>query len=265
MKRTGRFATAGTLILSCLIPLCAATSAPAEVARRGNTIATFSGGISPRKLPRRGKAPVTVRLGGRIHTTDRSEPPVLERIVLEINREGVVQTRGLGRCPLHKLKTASSEGAKRSCKDALVGHGSVTSRVTLPDQGAFASNGKLLAFNGRFKHKQAVLAQVSSGAPLPLTYVIVFQVRRSKGTFGTSLVGKLPPIASSYGYISAFHLNLRRVYRFHRKRRSFASAGCPAPKGFGAASFPFARATYAFEDGKKLKSTLIRQCRVRGR
>jgi hypothetical protein len=202
-------------------------------------------------------------MGGRIKTTDRSEPPILERIVLDINRNGSLQTRGLARCPLRKIRSITSAGAKRVCRDAQIGRGSVTSRVSLPGQGAFASNGGLLAFNGRQKGRPAIFAHVASTGTLPLTYVIVFEVKKSKGTFGTSLVGTLPPIASEYGYISAFNLSLRRTYRFHGRQMSYASAGCPAPKGFSQASFPFARASYEFSDGREVSSVLIRQCRVR--
>jgi hypothetical protein len=242
-----------------------AAAAPAEVGLSvdGKVRVTFNGSISPRKLPDRGTAPVGVQMGGKISTTDRSEPPILDKIVLDINRNGQLQTRGLARCPLRKIRSISSAGAKRACRSALIGRGSVTSRVSLPGQGAFASNGALLAFNGRHQGRPAIFAQVASGAPLPLTYVIVFEVKKSKGTFGTSLVGTLPPIASEYGYISAFNLSLRRTYRFNGRRLSYASAGCPAPKGFTQANFPLARVKYQFADGRKISSVLVRQCRVR--
>jgi hypothetical protein len=175
----------------------------------------------------------------------------------------VIQTKGLGRCSLGKLKNASQAGAKRSCADAIVGKGSVTSRVSLPDQAPFASIGSMVAFNGRYKGHQAVFAQVSSGAPLPLTYVIVFVVKKEHGTFGTKMIGTLPEIASSYGHITAFNLSLRRTYRFHGRRMSFASASCPAPKGFNSANFPLAKVGYQFEDGPSIEATLVRQCRVR--
>ena len=204
-------------------------------------------------------------MGAKIKTTDRTDPPKLKKIVLDINRHGVIQTKGLGKCSLGKLKRVSSSAAKRVCRKALVGHGNVTSRITLPGQGAFASNGPLLAFNGRYKGKEAIFAQVEAKQPLNITYVIVFQVRKIRGTFGTRLIGALPPIASSYGYISAFDLALSRRYRFHGKKRSYASAGCSTPKGLALASFPFARASYQFEDGRKVTATLNRTCKVRGK
>jgi len=252
-------------VLVTLAGLLAGASAAlaANVVKEKGLVVTFNGGISPRKLPRAGTAPVGVQMGGRIKSTDKADQPILERIILDINREGKIQTRGLQRCPLGKLKNASQAGARRSCADALVGKGSVTSRVSLPEQPAFASTGSMLAFNGRFKGHDAVFAQVSSGAPLPLTYVIVFVVKKTHGTFGTTMVGTLPEIASSYGYITAFNLSLRRTYRFHGKRLSYASATCPAPKGFPSAQFPLAKVGYEFEDGRKVSATLIRECRVR--
>ena len=100
-------------------------------------------------------------------------------------------------------------------------------------------------------------------APLPLTYVIAFEVKKSGGNFGTTLVGTLPPIASEYGYISAFSLALSRRYTYRGEQHSFASASCPAPEGFPGASFPFAKAEYQFAGGISMHSTLVRECKVK--
>jgi hypothetical protein len=251
------------LAASALLALTA--TAQAELAQKGDLIVSFNGGISPLKLSRTEPSPVSVQMGGKIKTTDKSTPPKLERIVFAINSHGIINAKGLPTCPLAKLQSISSAGAKKACGGALIGHGNVTSRVTLPGQGAFASNGALAAFNGRYKGRPAVFAQVASGAPLPLTYVIVFAVEKTKGTFGTTLIGTLPPIASEYGYISAFDISLGRTYTAHGKKMSYASAACPAPAGFGAASFTFARASYEFAGAKTISSKLVRECKVRGK
>jgi hypothetical protein len=243
--------------------LCCAALASAEIQQKGNLRVTFSGQIAPVKLPRTEPAPVSVQLGGKITTTDKSTPPKLERILLAINSNGQVQTKGLPTCPVAKLESISSAGAKKACAGALIGHGNVTSRVSLPGQGAFASNGTLEAFNGKVKGRPAVLAQVATTGTLPLTYVIVFEVKKTKGTFGTELIGTLPPIASEYGYISAFNLSLGATYHYKGQKLSYASASCPAPKGFPGASFPFAKASYEFAGGLTLSSTLVRQCKVK--
>jgi hypothetical protein len=257
VKRLSALALAALLALAC--------SASAEQAQQGNLRGSFNGGISPAKLPRTEPAPVQVTMEGRIATTDRTTPPKLEKIVFAINKHGRLETKGLPTCSLAKLNSVTAAQAKRSCEAALIGHGNVTSRVSLPGQGAFASNAELLAFNGRINGHQAVLAQVSSGAPLPLTYVIAFEVKKSPGTFGTSLEATLPPIASEYGYITAFSLALSRTYEAGGQKRSFASASCPAPKGFTQAPFPFAKASYSFADGRTLSAELNRDCKVRGK
>src|SRR6478609_8789248 len=223
------------ITLIAAVGLCA--TGQAETVKSGDVIVAFHGDISPQRLPRTATAPVAVQMGAKIKGTDPADPPVLERIVLAINSHGVIQSKGLATCSLSKLGSVSSAQAKRACGDALVGHGNVTSRVTLPGQGAFASNGPLLAFNGKYKGRPAIFAQVASGAPLPLTYVIVFEVKKKGGTFATQLVGTMPPIASEYGFISAFNLLLRRQYSLHGERLSYASAGCPAPDGFTQVQF----------------------------
>jgi hypothetical protein len=255
--------TGGLAALLLLLVLVA--SASGEIERVGTLQVSFNGGIAPVKLPRDEAVPVNVQTSGKVTTTDRSTPPKLERIVLAINSNGKIQTKGLPTCSLTKLESVSSATAKKSCGEAQIGHGNVTSRVYLPGQGAFASNGELLAFNGKVKGKPAILAQVSSGAPLPLTYVIVFEVKKKGGTFGTELIGTLPAIASEYGYISAFDLSLGRTYTYKGEKLSYASASCPAPKGFPGATFSFAKASYEFAGGVTVSSKLVRECKVRGK
>jgi hypothetical protein len=261
--RSRRAVWAAALTAVALGALAFASAGQAVRVLDGNIVVVFEGTISPSKLPRAGTAAVGVQMGGKIKTTDRTAPPKLERIVLDINRNGVLETKGLPTCSLGKLRSISSQGARRACSDALIGSGSVTSRVSLPGQGAFSSIGNLLAFNGRHKGRQAIFAQVASGAPLPLTYVIVFEVKRKSGQFATSLVGTMPPIASEYGFISAFNLLLRRQYSFNGRKMSYASAGCPAPDGFTQVNFSFAKVSYEFADGRRLSSKLVRKCTVR--
>jgi hypothetical protein len=262
MRIATRIALAALACAGLLAGALAAVGS-AEVVREGTLQVSFNGGISPQRLPRTELAPVTVLMDGKIVTTDRSVPPKLEAIVLAINKEGVLDDKGLPTCSIAKLNSLSSSAAQKACAAALVGHGSVTSRVSLPGQGAFASTGDLLAFNGRLHGHPAVLAQVASEAPLPLTYVIAFEVRKTGGQFGTTLVGKLPPIASEYGYISSFSLALSRRYTYKGEAHSFASASCPAPEGFPGATFPFAKAEYQFAGGISMHSTLVRECKVK--
>jgi hypothetical protein len=261
-----RFAKAaiGAAALAAAALLALGATAGAELAQNGNIQVVVSGGIFPTRLPRSTPAPVAVQMGAKISTTDKSTPPELKTIALQINRHGILDTAGLPTCPLAKLDSISSKDARRACGKALVGHGNVTSRVSLPGQGAFATNGPLLAFNGHYKGHQAVFAQVASGEPLPLTYVIVFEVKKASGLYGSAFVAQMPPIASHYGYISAINLSLKRTFTVGAQKHSFMSADCPALKGVPGAVFPFAKASFGFADGRTVTSTLVRQCKAGG-
>jgi hypothetical protein len=52
-------------------------------------------------------------------------------------------------------------------------------------------------------------------------------------------------------------MTLHRTYDYRGKRRSYVSAACTA-------LFPFARATYSFDDDQALSVPLSRSCRVSG-
>jgi hypothetical protein len=119
----------------------------------------------------------------------------------------------------------------------------------------------MLAFIGTFDGKPAVLAHVYGEAPVPTSFTLPFVIGRSKGTFGTTLTATLP--ASDNNIVTKIDLNLQRSYTYRGKRRAFASAGCPAPKGLGSAPFSFAKTSYAFVGGKKMSETLVRTCKVR--
>jgi hypothetical protein len=73
----------------------------------------------------------------------------------------------------------------------------------------------------------------------------------------------MPLADSEWGYVTGLSLNLGRSFKVRGVRRSFLTAGCPAPKGFGLAPFDFARATFYFGTGR-ISSTLSRSCRARG-
>src|SRR5262245_18517049 len=135
-RRFSKLAFAGVLF-AMLLALALVASASGEVVRKGTLQVSFSGGIAPMKLPRDEPTAVSVQTSGKVKTTDRSVPPKLERIVLAINANGKIQTKGLPTCSLAKLESISSAGAKKVCGEAMIGHGNVTSRVSLPGQGAF--------------------------------------------------------------------------------------------------------------------------------
>ena len=241
----------------------AAAIGQANTTQQGTLRVTFGGQLSPDRLPRTGLAPVAVSLSGDISTTDHSAPPQLQTITMAINRHGRLNPAGLPRCHYHQIQPASTADARASCAEALVGTGTFRANVALPDQSPFPSNGRVLAFNGVLHGKPVIYAHIYGTKPVPISQLIPFRIHRIDGTYRVVLSAKLPRVAAAWGYVSGLSLTLKRTYRYHGRIHSYLSAGCPAPKGFTVASYPFARASFGFDDGRILKSSLTRTCKVR--
>ena len=248
------------------VALClgAISLAHAELTERGGLFIRFKGGISPSALPRTKLAPIAVSVSGTIKTLSGARPPSLRRIRIELNRGGVLDSRGLPVCHYRDLLAASAAQAMAACGDALVGLGAYSAETAFPEQQTFPSEGRIRAFNGLYQGHEAILAHIHGNDPGPMTRIIVFRIRRTAGTFGTTLTGNLPDSLNHYGCVIGIHLELFRRYTFHSERRSYISAACAAPAGFGVATFPFARVSMKFANGRWLSSTLIRSCRVSG-
>lgn len=252
------------LLTAALLVLGLAALAQAEIVQRGHLRVTFEGKLTPRTLPRSGAAPVKVAVGGTIATTDGADPPQLQRIEIAVNSNGRLALGGLPVCRLQDIQPASTAGALEACRGSLVGEGSFSADVLLPTQAPFPSQGKVFAFNGTFHGKPAILAHVFGTKPAPTSYTLPFTISQAtKGAYGILLSASLPEVTGNSGYITGLSLTLGRNFTSQGKRRSYLSAGCPAPAGFPGAVFPLARVSFAFR-GRTLTSTLTRSCRARG-
>jgi DNA-binding beta-propeller fold protein YncE len=235
-----------------------------EVVQRGRLRVAFEADFAPRKLPRSGAAPVRLSVGARISTADGSEAPQLRRLTIAINRQGRFDPTGLPVCRISDIEPATTENALEACRDSLVGQGTFNAKVRLSRQSPFPSEGKVYAFNGRLHGRPAILAHVYGTEPVPTSYTLPFEVGRTGGTFGLVLRASLPQVTGDDAHITGLSLDLGRSFRYHGKRHSYISAGCPAPAGFPGALFPFARAKLAFAGGKNVSTTLTRSCKARG-
>lgn len=235
-----------------------------EIAQSGNLLVAVEGKIRPSSLPRKGVAPVRVSVASEIDTTDQTQPPRLRQLRIEINRHGQLETKGLPICPRSKINTATSGRALSACRKSLVGQGSFEAEVTLASQEPYASKAKLLVFNGVSKGRPVLLGHVYSARPFTTSFLIVFRISEQRhGTYGTTLNAILPRTLGSWGVVTGIRMNLSRRYGAGGQRRSFLSAGCPAPKGFHKISFPLARTSFRFDGGRIVQSTVVRTCQAR--
>jgi hypothetical protein len=243
--------------------LAAAALSEATVTQQGTLRVNFAGQIEPRRLPRTGLAPVAVSLSGDITTTDHSTPPQLHTITIAINRHGRLNPTGLPRCHYHQIQPASTAEARQACRSSLVGTGTFRANVALPDQSPFPSNGRVLAFNGVLHGHPVIYAHIYGTEPVPISQLVTFRIHRIEGTYRVVLSAHLPRVAAAWGYVSGLSLTLSRRYRYRGRPHSYLSAGCPAPSGVNVAAYPFARASFGFDDGRTLHSRLTRTCKVR--
>jgi hypothetical protein len=254
----------GMVAIVTAVFVMAASLAQAELTERGDLFVRFNGGIEPNALPRAIRAPISVSISGAVKTLSGERPPALRRIEIAINRGGRLETRGLPVCRRHQIDPSTSSEALEACGRALVGRGSYAAQVAFPEQVDFPSQGRILAFNAIVGGQRAILAHIYGTEPVPITRIVVFRIRASRGTYGTILTGSLPASLNRYGYVKRISLSLHRTYIHRGRSRSYLSAACAAPAGFPGAVFPFAHASMTFEDGRTLSSTLTRSCRVRG-
>lgn len=256
-----------TSIAAIAVLLMLTTQPPpvsAEVVQKRGVRVSVEGELAPTRLPRHGESPVSVSVAGRISSTSAAGPPQLRTLTIAINRNGHLSSSGIPLCRIGRISPSTTQAALEACGSSLVGEGSFSANVKLPEQSPFPSEGKILAFNGRLNGRQAILAHIYGSRPAPTSYVLPFLVKPSKGTFGTVLEASLPTVTGDWGYVTGIAIELDRRFTYRGKARSFLSAACPAPSALDVVAFPLIRASFGFDGGLNLTDTLTRTCRASG-
>ncbi len=246
------------LLVAATALLAAASLASAEVAQKGDIRVKFEGQLTPNALPRSGGAPVHVAVGAKIFALKASDPPKLKKISIAINSAGKFDRSVVPLCTMRDIQPSTTQNALRACGRSLVGTGFFSAKILLPQQASFPSGGKMYAFNGTYEGRPAILAHVYGTEPVPTSFTLPFVMTQRKGQLGNVLTASLAGFTGKAGYITGLSLNLG----VKKGSKSFLSASCAAPKGFGGATFPFARATLYFSHAT-VASTMSRNCKVR--
>lgn len=252
----------GAVALS-LIALGIAGAGAVVVQQRGLRITVLSQ-IMPYKLPRGRPAPISVFVAGHVASAHGGIPPQLQEMNVEVNRHGLLRSMGLPVCRHSEIVAAPTDTALANCSDALVGSGQFWAHIVFPDQGAYATRGRLLIFNGRDHRHPLLFAHIYTVHPFPSAFVIPFTIRHiSKGPYGTELAASFPKALGEWGYLDRIKLTLRRLYSFRGGKYSYYNAACPAPKGADRAAFSLALARFTFANGQNLAAGVDKTCGVR--
>jgi hypothetical protein len=244
--------------------LAFASMAKATVVQEGNLRITVLSQVLPYKLPRHGTAPIAVFVSGHLSAPHGGIPSQLQEMSVEVNRHGLLQSKGLPACPLREIQPASTHRALSACSSSLIGSGQFWAHIVLPDQGAYGTHGRLLIFNGRQKGKPVIFTHIFTANPFFSSFVIPFSIQKMKGgTYGTKLTASLPQALGDWGYVDRIKLTLKRKYSFGGRQLSYFNAGCPAPEGSERTVFPLALASFAFADGTQMSAKVEKACGVR--
>ena len=243
--------------------LACASMAHAAVIQEGNLRITLTSQIQPYRLPRDKAAPIAVFVAGHLQAPHGGIPSQLQKMTVQVNRHGLLQSKGLAVCPIAKLRPASTERALASCGDAVIGSGQFWAHIVLPDQGAYASHGRLLIFNGKRAGHPVLLVHIFTSNPFFSSFVLIFSIKKiPHGTYGTELSASLPEALGSWGYVDRIKLTLKRKYAYDGKQLSYFNSACPAPRGVKRIVFPLAKASFLFAAGLTLTTKVEKACAV---
>jgi hypothetical protein len=127
-----------------------------------------------------------------------------------------------------------------------------------------------------------ILAQVVTGEPLPLIYVIPVAIDKERGAFGTNLRAAkmhrffgicVGPYCNGpnpyylqgvYSRIFNLELSLHRLFTHSGKQTSFLSAICPAHSPRSSAEYPVAETRLSYGDGVRVTGKVNRRCMTSG-
>jgi hypothetical protein len=229
------------------------------VIQEGNVRITVDGGFSPSALPKAKLAPIGLTVNGKIETTDGTHPPALREFIVETDKNGAINAKGLPKCTIGKLVARETSAAIKACPTSIVGKGKTDVELALPEQKPITLHSKLVAFNGGVKGGVTTIL-IHAYLSNPVSAAVVTTVKVSKihsGRFGTKAVASIPVIVGGNGSPVFFELNVNRKFTYKGKQQSYLLAKCPD-------GHLNARGTAIFSDGKKLSGEVVRPCTPKG-
>jgi hypothetical protein len=247
-----------TLAVAGGVALAMAATAQAIRLPVGNIVITADGGFTPTTLPKHENAPIKLYGHAKFSTIDGTRPSPLRQLVIEFDKHGAVETRGLPKCSQAKLVATTTAAARRNCDGAIVGTGFGTAIVELPEQRGIKASSPLTLFNGTKVHgNPSVLGHAHLDYPAPTTYVILIEIEKiSNGRYGFRTVADFPRIANDYGSPLSGRLKIGREWKYKGRTLSYANAHCADGR-------LQAHAEFSFKNGDVAQGTVFKPCKVR--
>jgi hypothetical protein len=200
--------------------------AQAAIVRNGGLELIADGEFTPHELPRNHAAPIEIKGRATIRSVVGGPPPQLDQLILDFDRDGRLSTAGLPTCAPASIEHVGVAAARRKCKDAIVGRGTVGAIVLVEGQW-LRVNGALTLFNGPREGGLATVVAHAQPASLPdEIYVVTIPIERTKGDYRYRATVEVPEVFNGAGVLTRLEATIGRHYRFKGRERSFASAMC---------------------------------------
>jgi hypothetical protein len=225
----------------------------------GNLVFTFNGGFSPKALPKNELAPITLTASGKLAMKDGGHPPALTEAIVETDKNGAVNVKGLPICKSGQLQSRDTTAAKKACPKAIIGTGRTTVEVQFPEQRPTIIDSALTVFNGGQRGGTTTF-YIHAYFSAPISGAIVTPVKIKKinrGRYGLKSTAIIPKLANGAGSVTSFDLKIGKTYTYKGKKMSVLSARCSGGK-------LQAFATSVFDDGTKASAGIIRPCTAKG-
>jgi hypothetical protein len=257
-KLTWTLALATTVAVGVSAVAFAAGEKP-TVVEAGNVVLTLNGGVSPTTLPKNTFAPITLHVSGVIATKDGSQPPALKEVIIDTDKNGAINPKGLPTCTASKVTATNTQTAEKACPKAIVGSGKTSVRVAFPESTPFDATGPLVIFNGGEKGgTTTLLIHAYVAVPTPTAIVTTVKIKKEhRGRYGLRSIATIPTIAGGAGSVTSFELTIGKTFTYKGKKESYLEAKC-ATGSFAA------EADSIFADGTEAKGLVIRPCKAKG-
>jgi hypothetical protein len=258
MKKSLLF-TVAVAVLAALVVAGAAVGAgkPKPVkATVGELEFEGNGDFKPHTLPKNEFAPIAFTIEGAVRKVGGGHPPALRELLIEGDKNSMVDVKGYPVCKAGQLQNQPSDKARAICKKAIIGEGKTEVGIFFPDQGnEIPVKSDLIMFNGGVKGGvTTLLVHAYITVPVPAAIVTTVKIKKiHKGRYGLLSVASVPKIAGGSGSVKSFSLTIDKKFTYKGKKHSVISVKCPDGK-------LQVRAEAIFTEGPKVSVEVVRPC-----
>jgi hypothetical protein len=254
--------TAVAAALSALAITAIALAAEKPVTVQAGTLKlTFNGGVTPKALSKTKLEPVALNVQGKIEEIDGSQPPALTEAVVDTDKNGTIDVRGVPKCKQTQLEARTTAVAEKVCGPSILGTGTTDVQLQEPESKPVALHSKLLVLNGGTSGGVTTI-YIHAFLSTPVTAAVVTTVKISKehkGPYGIHSIATIPKIAGYAGSVTAFNLTFKKkLFAYKGQKHGYLLAKCPSGKFV-------AQAEAKFHDGTQVgPAKITRACTPKG-